>query len=50
MVLSFITSIAAGTLGTLHSVTSEQIAFSNIAKHEAASNAVYPDYERLDAG
>ena len=50
VVLTVITLIAAGTLGTLHSVTSEPIALSKIAKQEAAIKAVLPEYDRLDVG
>ncbi len=48
LVLTVITLIAAGTLGTLHSVTKEPIELSKIAKQEAAIQQVLEGYDQLD--
>lgn len=48
LVLTVITLIAAGTLGTLHSVTKEPIELSKIAKQEAAIQEVLTSYDKLD--
>ena len=45
LVLTVITLIAAGTLGTLHSVTKEPIELSKIAKQEAAIQQVLEGYD-----